>query len=74
MRLNELDAFDFETAFKNKDILEIVLNNKDDSNRMVYGFEYRKSKWVKKEIDYFYTSGRCDTIQFGKLKKIFSPQ
>lgn len=74
IRLNELDAFDFETAFKNKDILEIVLNNKDDSNRMVYGFEYRKSKWVKKEIDYFYTSDRCDTIQFGKLKKIFSPQ
>jgi hypothetical protein len=74
IRLNELDAFDFETAFKNKDILEIVLNNKDDSNRMVYGFEYRKSKWVKKEIDYFYTSGHCDTIQFGKLKKIFSPQ
>ncbi|MCZ8331357.1 MAG: hypothetical protein O9282_08600 [Flavobacterium sp.] len=70
-RLNELDAFDFDTDFKNKDILEVVLHNKDVSKRSVYGFEHKKSKWVKKEIDYFYTSGHCDTIQFGKMKKIF---
>ena len=70
-RLNEPDAFDFDTDFKNKDILEVVLHNKDVSKRSVYGFEYKKSKWVKKEIDDFYTSGHCDSIQFGKMKKIF---
>lgn len=67
-RLNEADVFDTEIQFKPKDVLEIVLNNSDCYNRLVYTFKYKSKKWQWSEMDSFFLSGHYDEIEFGKLK------
>ena len=46
-RLNESDAFDVDLELKNKDILEVVINNKSRNyeDQITYAFEYNKGKW-----------------------------
>jgi hypothetical protein len=71
-RINEIDAFDFETDFKENDRLEICLNNtaKNDSERLTYCFEFKKGKWVLAEFDAFDLMSRFDEFQYGKLKGV----
>lgn len=68
-RLQEEDAFDFDTPFKNNDLLEVVFYNHDYDKRMEFGFKFKKGVWVKEGICDFYTSGHCDVVRFGKIKK-----
>ena len=46
-RLSELDAFDVELSFRNKDVLSLVLNNnaENEEDALIYDFEYIKGKW-----------------------------
>lgn len=68
-RLAEIDAFDVPLIFKNKDVLEIVFNNKDYYKRIVYGFLLKNKTWKIHEIDKFYLIGHYDVKYFGKIKK-----
>lgn len=68
-RINNNDIFDVPLIFKTSDLLEIVFNNNDDFKRVVYGFKYSKSEWIKHDLDHFYLMGYCDIVQFGKIKK-----
>jgi hypothetical protein len=69
-RLNELDAFDAPFEFKNRDTLEIVLNN--DSNEMTtcFAFKYSNGKWKITEHNTFGLIGRFDVINEGKFKNL----
>ena len=71
-RLNEKDAFDFHTDFKENDHLEICLNNhcSEKEERGSYCFKFKKGKWVFVEYDYFDLISRFDDEQFGKLKGV----
>ncbi|MBF0695017.1 MAG: hypothetical protein IR153_08170 [Flavobacterium sp.] len=71
-RLNEQDAFDFETSFKQKDRFEIVLNNHlFEQQRVTYYFNYSKGKWRIDDADcYFDTMNNYDEVQFGKFKDL----
>lgn len=68
-RVNEDSVFDVPMAFKSGDVLELVFNNNNRKERLVYGFKYSKSVWVKQEIDVFELAGKYDELHFGKIKK-----
>ena len=71
-RINEPDAFDFQPNFKEKDQIEICLNNTSDkeNERSVFCFYFKKGKWVPTESDSFDLMNKYDELQFGKLKGI----
>ena len=71
-RLNEADAFDVDLELKNKDILEIVINNssKNYEDRITYAFEYKKGKWKSIEYDFFELMNEFEEEQSGKMKNV----
>ena len=66
-RLNEVDAFDMNLSFKPRDVLEIVCNNLNEAERLVYWFKYKGKGWQLYEADYFSIMSRYDEISFGKI-------
>ena len=70
-RLNDADAFDFQTNFHNKDRLELVI--KDSLSRpfgsATYAFAYSKGKWMETPFDVFDLMNNYDEIKFGKMAK-----
>ncbi len=71
-RLNEPDAFDVVLELKNKDILEVVLNNnsKNYEDRITYAFEYKKGKWKSIEYDFFELMNEFEETDAGKMKNV----
>jgi len=69
-RINEADAFDFDTDFKEKDHLEIVLNNSNAeiSKIAFYCFIFKNGKWQETEFDTFHLMSWFNEHQFGKIK------
>lgn len=65
-RLNQPDAFDFETAFKPKDTLEVTINH--DGHPATYCFVFAKDQWRDTEYDAFGLMNHYAELQFGKLK------
>jgi hypothetical protein len=54
-RLNETDAFDAPLKLKERDRLNVVINNKsrDDMKRFSYTFEFKHGKWIFIDSDPF---------------------
>ena len=69
-RLNTHDAFDKEIAFKNNDVLEIVLNNKKENQRMTFCFKYKEGTWIETTYDYFKLVSRFDEEAFGVFSEL----
>ena len=71
-RLNEEDAFDVDLELKNKDILEVVINNssKNYEDRITYAFEYKKGKWKSIEYDFFELKNEFEETDSGKMKNV----
>lgn len=69
-RLNTHDAFDKEIAFKNNDRLEIVLNNKKESQRMTFCFKFKGGTWLEIAYDYFKLASQFDEKAFGLIKDL----
>ena len=71
-RLNESDAFDVHLELKNKDILEVVINNKSRNyeDQITYTFEYNKGKWKSIEYDFFELMNEYEETDSGKMKNV----
>ena len=69
-RLNTHDAFDKEMAFKNNDRLEIVLNNKKESQRMTFCFKLKRGNWEETAYDYFKLASNFDEEAFGAFSQL----
>lgn len=69
-RLNTYDAFDKEIAFKNNDVLAIVLNNKKENQRMTFCFKYKEGTWIETTYDYFKLVSRFDEKAFGVFSEL----
>ena len=71
-RLNEADAFDVDLELKNKDILEVVINNKsrNHEDQITYAFEYNKGKWKSIEYDFFELKNEFEETDSGKMKNV----
>lgn len=71
-RLNESDAFDMNLELKNKDILEVVINNKSDNyeDRITYTFEFKKGRWKNIEYDPFFLMNKYEEELSGKMKTV----
>jgi len=67
-RLSETDAFDKELDFKNKDVLEIVLNNHSEIDRRTYYFQFKNGTWKKKKYHPFELESEYDEKGIGKIK------
>lgn len=66
-RLAETDAFDKELEFKNKDVLEIVLNNHTEIDRRTYCFQFKNDTWKKKKYYPFELESEFDEKENGKI-------
>lgn len=53
--------------FKAKDVVELVFNNNDYSNKVNYAFRFYKKHHIKNEINISDLMGRFDEVQFGKI-------
>ena len=71
-RLNEADAFDVVLELKNKDILEVVINNKSENyeDQINYTFEFKKGKWKTIEYDFFELMNEYEETNSGKMKNV----
>lgn len=68
-RLNQVDAFDTSLDFKNKDLLEIVIDHDiPHTDKTSYLFEYKNDIWYSREYDPFYIANDFDEKEFGKIK------
>lgn len=67
-RLSEADAFDRVLDFKNKDVLEIALNNEQNSNLITYCFQFKNGAWRNKEYHPFELESEYDEKEKGKIK------
>jgi hypothetical protein len=67
-RLTESDVFDKNLEFKNKDVLEIVLNNYSEKDRKIFCFQYIKGIWKNKRYNPFELESEYDEKDIGKLK------
>lgn len=67
-RLSEKDAFDKILDFKNKDILEIVLNNDKNNQPITYCFQFKNGIWKNKEYCPFELCNEFDEKEKGKIK------
>lgn len=68
-RLNEIDAFDTALEFKNKDLLEIVIDHKiPHTYRSTYLFEFKKDSWRSVKYDPFRIAAHHDEANSGKIK------
>ena len=75
-RLNENDAFDVAMAFKNKDVLEVTINNKPKKGERTYSysFQYRKKKWEVFHEAPFELANDFDEEAQGKIKSALVKQ
>ena len=71
-RLDDSDAFDVDLDLKNKDILEVVINNisRNYEDQITYAFEYNKGKWKSIEYDFFELKNEFEEKQAGKMKSV----
>ena len=71
-RLNDSDAFDVDLELKNKDILEVVINNRSENyeDRVTYAFEYNKGKWKSTDYDPFFLMNKYEEEFSGKMKNV----
>jgi len=69
-RLNENDAFDVAMTFKNKDVLDVTINNKPKKGERTYSysFQYRKKKWELFHAGPFELCNDYDVEAQGKIK------
>lgn len=67
-RLSETDAFDKILDFKNKDVLEIVLHNKQISYPITYCFQFKNGTWRNKKYCPFELESKFDEKEKGKIK------
>jgi hypothetical protein len=70
-RLSEADAFDRVADFKNKDVLEIVLNNNQSNNSITYCFQFKNGGWRNKKYSPFELESEYDEKEKGKIKNLF---
>lgn len=68
-RINDVDAFDKKIAFKEKDQLEVVLNNLS-KDQMVFCFEYQQGKWIKADHDMFELMNHYDEWTHGGFESL----
>lgn len=68
-RLTETEAFDKVLEFKNKDILQIVLNNAPKNDTLTYCFQFKNGTWKSIEYCYFSLVNNFDEKEHGKLKQ-----
>ncbi len=71
--LNEAESFDKPISFRQKDRLQIVLNNAIENirDKMEFEFEYKSGSWHRVvEEDPFYISSHFDEIHSGELKEM----
>jgi len=68
-RINEVDAFDKKIAFKDKDQLEVVLNNLS-TDQMVFFFEYQQGQWKKADHDMFELMNHYDKWRHGGFESL----
>ncbi|MFV8392817.1 hypothetical protein [Flavobacterium sp. LB2P6] len=59
-RLTKEDAFDKKLEFKNKDVIEIVLNNNSEKDSRTYCFQFKNNTWKKKKYDPFELESKYD--------------
>ena len=71
-RLNESDAFDVPMNFINKDVLEVVINNKAENygDCFSYSFEYKKGIWKSFESDCFLLMNDYIEEVAGKMRSV----
>ncbi|MCF6140986.1 hypothetical protein L1S34_06790 [Flavobacterium sp. K77] len=67
-RLSEIDAFDKILVFKNKDVLEIVLNNDQNDCPLKYYFQFKNGSWKNKKYSSFGLESEYDDKEKGKIK------
>ena len=68
-RLSEPDTFDIPIEFKNKDVLEIVINNRAANlDTFIYSFQFKNNKWKAIETDPFDIMNHFDEENSGKIK------
>lgn len=71
--LAKTESFDKQIAFKEKDRLQIVLNNTNENSDevMEYEFEYLSGTWGSiDDADPFYISNYFDEIGAGEIKEV----
>ena len=68
-RLNESDAFDFQTKLKEKDRLDVVINNRldNDLGAFSYTFEFKNGTWRFIETDPFDLVNHFNEVGGGKI-------
>ena len=73
-RLNEPEAFDLPMNFKEKDRLDMVINNKatEIDLRFSYSFESRNGKWNFIESDPFDIENHFNEEMGGKMKSVLN--
>lgn len=66
-RLTKKDAFDKKLEFKNKDVIEIVLNNNSEKDSRTYCFQFKNNTWKKKKYDPFELESKYDEKENRKI-------
>lgn len=71
-RLNEPGAFDVPMNLKEKDLLDVVINNKSSEIdlRFSYSFEFKKGMWNFIESDPFDIENHYNEETGGKMKSV----
>lgn len=71
--LEEQNTFDKKINFKEKDVLQIVLNNSSENHEEIleFEFEYKSGKWQRRiDEDPFYLMNNFDEVHSGEIKEI----
>jgi hypothetical protein len=72
-RLNDPDAFDFQTNFKNGEVIEIVINNCSKKHPcFTYTFKFSRGKWKHYDVGNFELQSDFDEKAMGKLKSVLN--
>ena len=71
-RLNEEDAFDFQMKFKEKDTLDVIINNRlnSDLSTFSYTFEYKQGTWRFIDTDPFDIVNFFKEVGGGKMSSV----
>jgi hypothetical protein len=71
-RLNEEDAFDFQMKFKEKDRLDVIINNRlnSDLSTFSYTFEYKQGTWRFIDTDPFDIVNFFKEVGGGKMSSV----
>jgi hypothetical protein len=66
-RLKENDAFDIPIKFEENDTLVIHLNQLQQSNELVYSFNYNNKEWQYESYNPLSLDETSEQIKYGKL-------